>query len=70
MSFIERLAQNKIGFYFWKLFLVDQIRCYEVSFAIINRQTLYFSIFTEIVVNIYGWLVIESQGTVVLRPIK
>ena len=32
MSTIERIAQNKIGFYCGHLFLMDQWRSYEVRF--------------------------------------
>ena len=32
MSFIERTAQNSVGFHCWKLFLIDEFHCYEVTF--------------------------------------
>jgi hypothetical protein len=32
LSFIERIAKKKIGFYCWKIFIFDYFRVYEVSF--------------------------------------
>ena len=31
MSFIERIGQNRVGFYCWKLFIINYFRGYEVS---------------------------------------
>ncbi len=31
MSVIERIGQKRIGFYCWKLFIVDYFRGYEVG---------------------------------------
>ncbi len=30
MSFIERIGKNKVGFYCWKLFIINHFRGYEV----------------------------------------
>ncbi len=30
MSFIERIGKNKVGFYCWKLFIINYFRGYEV----------------------------------------
>ena len=38
MAFIERTAKNKIGFYCWKLFKMNQINCYQViTYLIISH---------------------------------
>ena len=31
MSFIERIGQKRVGFYCWKLFIINYFRGYEVS---------------------------------------
>ena len=31
MSFIERIGQKRVGFYCWKLFIINHFRGYEVS---------------------------------------
>jgi len=31
MSFIERVGQRRVGFYCWKLFVINYFRGYEVS---------------------------------------
>ena len=30
MAFIERVGQKRVGFWCWKLFIINYFRCYEV----------------------------------------
>ncbi len=31
MTFIERVGQKRVGFWCWKLFIINYFRCYEVK---------------------------------------
>jgi len=31
MTFIEKVGQRRVGFYCWKLFIINYFRCYEVN---------------------------------------
>jgi len=33
MSFTERVGQKRVGFWCWKLFIINYFRCYEVMFC-------------------------------------
>jgi len=40
MSFIERVGQNRVGFYCWKLFIINYFRGYEVSVSSENLRNI------------------------------
>jgi hypothetical protein len=43
MSFIERIGKNKVGFYCWKLFIINYFRGYEVrNVHIFENETKFF----------------------------
>ena len=47
MSFIERIGQKRVGFYCWKLFIINYFRGYEVSIWLI-------SIFLKLFYNVFS----------------
>ncbi len=40
MAFIERVGKKKVGFWCWKLFLINYFKCYEVNDIDLNSFTL------------------------------
>ncbi len=49
MSFIERIGRNKVGFYCWKLFIINHFRGYEVRnvHIFVNKtEFLYFKFYS------------------------
>lgn len=53
MSCIERTAQNKIGFYCGKLFIMDQYRCCEVCIIYLAYLSLMFYLILVVGLNVY-----------------
>ena len=42
MSFIERIGQKRVGFYCWKLFIINYFRGYEVRLTIVSQRKVIF----------------------------
>jgi hypothetical protein len=55
LSFIERIAKKKIGFYYWKIFIFDYFRVYEVSFEKKSLDNLKHNRFTLKFVLLRYW---------------
>ena len=45
MTFIERVGQKRVGFWCWKLFIINYFRCYEV------KQFIYIFLFILIIIT-------------------
>ena len=41
MAFIERVGQKRVGFWCWKLFVINYFRSYEVIYIIFLIYTVY-----------------------------
>ena len=40
MAFIERVGKKRVGFWCWKLFIINYFKCYEVNDKIYISLTL------------------------------
>ena len=50
LSLIEKVGRKPIGFSYWKLFIINYFRSYEVSFSLNNnfKNNFYYKIYNFI----------------------
>ena len=63
LSFIEKTAENRIGFYCWKLFLIDEFQSYQVIF--INLDNLVNNL-----IFLFQWFVIMIGITLKVKELS